>query len=416
MTKYFTHILIAGMMILIHLACTKEITPDHTSMTEVQVDNVALSFTIKTESFGLHSSHLRSSGISGNIEYGKVEGTVNENRINNLWVFLFDRSNDRIKYMYHFRQNTSDPGSKLTGPFGQLDNQYQTPVKWIKPGRYALVISANTLQHQFQNDHMSLGIKDPFIEDIKPYVGMHINDFAKETRGSIHFANSSPAHDRDQPDKNGMNAASIDYHFVVPSNYTSEKEPFLVPVSLSRSLSKLVVTMSNLNEQGQEHTISRNYKIVEVVLTTSKLYKLFLQPWYSTPIGSSMNTKWYTHGILPLSPQTPYNVRPDGGHMREKFPLLKRLSQDGFTQPLKEEELFNYYIPPWAMGSDLQTAWKNTTKLKIVFEHKANGTRKTYEIPLYDIVKGEKNYTVRPNTLYRLRLTFRGNSLRSAID
>lgn len=415
MSKHFAHIGLVGLMMAILLGCAQEMASYDAPVPEVKVDHVALSFTVNTENFGLHSSSLRSQTEDGPIEHGEVEGTANENNLNNLWVFLFENSNDKLKYMFHFRRDSHDPEYKLIGPFEQLGNKYRTPVKLIKPGKYTLVISANTYQLRFQNDHFSMGMGDPFLEDIKPYVGMSMTAFVRETSGNIHFANSNPAHDRDSQ-KNGLNASFINYNFIVPSNYTSKREPFVVPINLRRSLSKLVVTINNINRYGYEYHIARDYKLVEVVLTTSKLYKLFLRPQYDLPIGAAMNTKWYTHAILPLSPRDRYDIRPDNGLMRDKFPLLKKLSQEGFTTLLPETELFNYYIPPWAIGSDAQTGSKNTTKLKMVFEHKVNGTRRTYEIPIYDIIKGEKSYTIQHNTVYRLRLSFRGLSIRSVTD
>lgn len=417
MNKFFWHILAVGLMMLVSLSCSKEQSlaeaPKHGEVK--RVDNVALSFTIKADGFGLRSSALRSVIVDGAIEHGEAEGTENENKVNNLWVFLFDNSDDKLKYMYEFRQDATDTEYKLTGPFEQIDNMYQTPVKLVKPGRYTLVISANTYQHRFRNDHISTGFGDPFTANMTLSLGMKRNTFGQATGGNVHFVNSDPAHDRD-PQTNGLNASFVNYNFIVPPNYTSKKDPFVVPVHLSRPLSKLVVTMTNIDENGNENITSRDYKLVEAVVTSSKLYKLFLMPKYKSPIGAGMNTAWYSHAILPLPGNVPYNVRPNNGLMKDKFPLLKKLNEEGFTERLEETELFNYYIPPWAIGSTPQTENVNTTKLKLVFEHKTNGNLRAYEIPLYDIVNGQKVYTIQHNTLYRLRLSFRGRAIRSVIE
>ncbi|MDO4695455.1 MAG: fimbrial protein [Porphyromonas sp.] len=416
MNKFFIHVLSVTIVLSLVFSCKRADEMDvHGS--KVAADNVELSFAIKMNNYSAsQSSHLRGTITDRDIEYGEVEGTENENDIKKLWVFLFDNSDDELKYIFQFSRDAADPENQLTGPYEQLNGLYRTPVKLVKPGRYTLVISANTYQFRFHNDHTAIGFGDMYIEGMTPVLGMKRGFFAAST-SSTHFVNDRPAHDRD-PETNGLNANYVNLNFIVPKDYTSKREPFVVPISLTRVLSKLVVTIDNLNNQSEEVVQTRDYRLHEVVVVSSKLYKSFLRPWYLPPMAVGMRTAWYTHGILPLptAPSPGYSVKPNNGLMKDKFPLLKKLNEQGFTERLEETELFNYYIPPWSTGSDPQTDTRNTTKLILVFKHKTTGDEERYEVPLYNTKNGQKDYTINPNTVYKLRLSFRIGSIRCEFE
>lgn len=415
MNRLFVHIFSLVCLVFALGSCSiGDIIPD--GLEEIgEADRVELSFTIKANHFSSIQSPLRTTNVTDRpLEYGEDAGTEKENQIKNLWVLLFDNSDDELKYIFEFTKEAADPENQLKGPYEQLNGMYLTPVKLVKPGRYTLVISCNTYQHSFRNDHASVGFKEAFRDVIQPTLGMKRSVFGSKAGGNLHFVNADPAHDRESYE-NGLNANYIDYNFIVPKNYTSKREPFIVPVSLSRALSKLVVTIDNLSDTSGEIPQTQNYKLVEVVVSSSRLYKLYLQPYYTSPIGGFMNTAWYTHAILPRQGEN-YNVKPNNGLMKNSFPLLRQLNEQGFPARLEESELFNFYIPAWAKGSAPQTATTNTTKIKIVFQHRTSLALLTYEIPLYNIINGEKDYTIRQNTLYKLRLSFRGPRLTASIE
>ena len=443
------------------LSCRKHSTP------EPEVNNpkgVYLSFTVREI-----GNLTRTRATEGTIEEvgvqgGKDDGSMNDQRINNLTVLLFTKgegstpqerdANSKLKYAFHFGYKPNSyypeltPVDGLSGPHEMLGGYYRTDSKLVDPGEYRAVFMANTrfafLLYKKSDGTGSevagrLDIPMPSLNDSYAYF-KELSSRLIGNIGYIPFMESFYSIDevnsfnlvcgmgkimeKAHSDK-GHFAYSTDDDFTITPGYTSPNAPLEKKVSLERWLSKVEVTITNRDPGGAVYPSSVDYRLYSG-------HSSYVTPsGVITNFGDSGAELENYPCVGPLFTWEGYPPDPmlyGSIHTRRSFndydlteQFLQDLKANGFGKlPEGEHLILSQYIAPYSNALAMEDA-DNTVVFRLIVENIKDGKKYIYHIPIRNLpntpapsyIDSDKytEYTTLRNTLYRLRLRFKGPTL-----
>lgn len=424
MLKRIFHIIFSLFSLSLLVSCSEEgqISPSDEILEKEE--KVFLSFQIKNAAFSqLPSTQAASRGtvIDGDVEESSEEGIPNENRMNNLWILLYDAGDDqtsqlRYRFKFTFGGTTgtyTDMEGQISGPYEQLDGYCRTSIKLVKPGTYRLVAVANTLfpkpslrtELKLEDkdipdpcDIMDDILKEPNIRTFKT-LKRRTQLFAYEIGAQI------ASNDRDNND-GGIFIYHTNDNFQVGQTYTSDQNPLEKCIDMKRWLSKVRVTFTNTEDDGTISPTSSGYKLKSAELR-NYFHSNILFEWNINNYGG--NTGYNTGNLL--SKKT----------FRVNFPLLEQLNSIGTTaNAIPETELFNHYITGYNNALPVQNV-NNYQYIRLVFTQVSTGKDFQYDIPIYNrddtpcptYISADRytKYTILRNTIYELRIRFKGPTI-----
>lgn len=393
--------------------------------------NVFLSFAVRTTTNEDTSpTHTNSRGITNDIiQTGEKEGTALEQRINNLWVLLYTKGNNDptsiLKYKFSFTLNGPDnqyidSSGKI---IGTLTSQgiYYTSAKLVEPGTYRIVVIANT-KIKFVN-HSAYPMPNDVMKNISNQEldimtdlcipGRYgIESFYALTQNTnqftgINIGEEIPFNDKSLTD-NGILAYYTNDNFVIDEIYNTPKTPIIHPMGLKRWLSKVRMTITNQDVAGKVYPDAAGYKLKSVQLMNYYTSNKFFE--------------WDNHGYGSYTGFNSFNLIGLPAFEKDKFPLLHQLYTNGFiaNTSVPEAELFNHYITGYNNALLAETE-NNYQFVRLIVTQTSTGRNFQYDIPIYNEENVQRpsyisatkfsKYTILRNTLYELRIIFKGPSL-----
>lgn len=407
-------------------SCVNEDTPLPCNGSDTN-GHIYLSFAVKS---GLPtilpvSRSLPGSVTDGDVQTGEKEGVTLENKVSNLWVFLYTQGKDDVsstlkyKFFFSFDGNGTqykDASGSLLGPV-DLDGTYHTSPKIVEPGTYCMVAVANTrttfpastTYPMSDNTTKDLSNQEwDIISDLMIPGKFGIDNLAafKQSTNALPGVNvgeNVPYNDK-LLTANGILAYFLDEHFTVREVYNTPQTALVQPMGLKRWLSKVHVTITNTDAAGNIYPDAAGYKLKSaLVMNYYQLNKFF---------------EWDVHDKSNVLGHNSGDLFAFSAFDKDKFPLLDRLHTTGFVADGKEAEaeLFNFYLGGYNYGLP-QATDQNHRFVRLVFTGKT-GQDFLYDLPLYnqdnaqrpDYVSPEdfNKYTLLRNTVYELRIRFKG--------
>ncbi len=380
---------------------------------------VHLSFAIAMPGYG-QKANAKSMRGADDVTHGVKAATPEESRINNFWVLMFKKNESDpgasvCEYVARFDLGTNGD-INLTGPHPELDNYYQTPVKLMDPGKYILVVAANTVQYVESKDgEMDLITTGSTLEEHK---GRTYDSFKGYLNWALWIQDGVDNSDKNLRANRGLPAVKIDEDFVLPPGYYSKSAPYVVKLDLQRPLSKLQVYISNVDELGNPIVNSYSYRLTSIKIKNTAVI-------YNCGIFNAFRKVQYGSNFTGRRPLVK-DIDLMAAAFQPKFDNITLLSgADGFkdqTLP-KETLLLSHYMAPWNFENMSPVFDQNTpdaggnfthaTAVELTFEHKNNHQTQTYTIPLFDKVNptDAPDHNIKPHTLYELYLTFKGREM-----
>jgi len=391
--------------------------------------HVFLSFAVRS-GISEDAARANSRGLTNDaVQTGEKEGSTPENRINNLWVLLYTKGSSNytstLKYKFSFtfdgvNNHYTDDSGKIAGPSAP-HNTYRTSSKLVEPGTYRIVTVANT-KIKFVN-HSAYQMQDNAMKDIRNQELDIIGDLAIPGRSGIanyaaltastsqfvgvNCGEEFPRNDKELTES-GILAYYTDDNFVIDREYNTPDNPIVRPMGLKRWLSKIRMTITNLDIDGNIYPDAAGYKLKSFQVKNYYNSNKFFE-WDMHNYGS--HTGYDTANLVGI-PEFP----------ADKFPVLHQLSTDGFVAgtPVPETELFNHYITGYNDALPPETE-DNCQSVRLIFTQTSTGKDFQYDIPLYNQEGVQRppyisatsfsKYTILRNTLYELRVVFKGPSL-----
>lgn len=420
MLKGTFYIIFSLFLLSLLVSCSEEgqISPSDESLEKGE--KVFLSFQIKNAAFSqLPSTQVASRGtvIDDNVEESSEEGIPNENRMNNLWILLYSKGiNDAtslLKYRFKFTFDGTvgtytETEGQISGPYEVLDGYCRTSVKLVEPGAYRLVAVSNTTFPRPLNLNEGPEVAYDIMEQnlVEGNIQNYYTLKATTNRFWYEINKQIASCDR-RLGEEGIFVYHVDDSFQVSSNYTSPQNPLEKHIGMKRWLSKLRVTFTNMGEDGTVSPFSPGYRLQYAELrnyfNSNKLFEWDMHNYGSTNTG-------YNTGNLSNSTM-----------FQENFPLLEQLNSTGTTaDAIPETELFNHYITGYNNALPMQDA-DNYQYIRLVFTQVSTGKDFQYDIPIYNrddtpcptYISADKytKYTILRNTIYELRIRFKGPTI-----
>lgn len=419
MLKGTFHIIFSLFLLSLLVSCSEEgqISPSDESLEKGE--KVFLSFQIKNTAFRqLPSAQAASRGTvtDGDVEESSEEGIPNENRMNNLWILLYSKGTNDITSLLKYRFKFTFDGTagtytnmegQISGPYEVLDGYCRTSVKLVEPGTYRLVAVSNTIFPRPANLNEGPEVAYDIMEQRLVERNIPNYHLLKRTTTTFWYViNKQIASCDRRLGEEGIFVYHVDDSFQVSSNYTSAQNPLEKHIGMKRWLSKLRVTFTNMDEDGTVSPSSPGYRLKYVELRNYFNGNKFFE-WDAHSYG--LNTGYNTGN---LSNSTMF---------QEDFPLLEQLNSTGTTaDAIPETELFNHYITTYNPALPMQDT-DNYQYIRLVFTQMSTGKDFQYDIPIYNrddtpcptYIPANKytKYTILRNTLYELRIRFKGSTI-----
>lgn len=398
-------------------------------MEKTMTGKVLLSFAVRNN-MNDDETRRNSRGVTDDgFRGGEENGTNLEQQINNLWVLLYTKgANDLtsiLKYKFSFTLDGQDNqytavSGKIIKP-DEFNGVYQTSAKLIDPGTYRMVVVANTrikfVNHapfQMPNSVMKniLNQELDIIGDLC-VPGRHgIENIYALTLSTAQFTGINVGEEIPYNDKelteNGILAYHTDDNFVIDKIYNTPERPVLRSMGLKHWLSKVRMTITNKDADGNVYPDAAGYKLKSVQLMNYYPSNKFFE-WDRHNYGP--NTGYNTPNLIGLSAFT-----------TDKFALLHQLHTSGFIAdtPVAEKELFNSYITGYNDALPPETE-ENYQFVRLIFTQTSTSKDFQYDIPLYNLDNIRKptyisankfsKHTILRNTIYELRIVFKGVAL-----
>lgn len=411
-------------------SCSNEDTPSLGKGNDVN-GRIYLSFAVKAgmlKDVPASTRSLSGNITDGDIQTGEKDGVSLENTVNNLWVLLYTKGDSdassilKYNFSFSFSGNASqyaDVNGSLLGPIDP-EGIYYTSAKIVQPGAYRMVAVANTrMKFSTPSDYPMAdnATRDVSLQEwdimgdlmIPGKFGIGSIEALKQSTNALPGVNVGeelPYNDQVLTN-NGILTYCMDDNFTIGEVYNTPGTALVKQMGLKRWLAKVRVTITNTDAAGDVYPSAAGYKLKSVSLMNYYKDNKFFE--------------WDTHEDTTIQGHNSSNLLGLSDFSTDKFPLLHRLNTVGFVADTKEEEseLFNFYLGGYDDGLPQETE-QNHQFVRLVFTGKT-GQDFLYDLPLCNqdgvqnpgYISADKfgKYTLLRNTVYELRIRFKGASL-----
>lgn len=394
MSKVRTYGIVFLALLLVWLtACIRDAVMED----DLKPAHVRVQTTVK---IGFVQPATRASGdveeVAGSYTETTDKGDPFDSKIASMRVLAFSEGVLKINKLYSSGVNYNEGSTYYEDQFGKetvgTDTTYYMDIE-LMPGQYQLYLIANE-NNAWTSGLSALQLETATLNDIFAIPSMQATDNNIFTAYWYRYLPEQYFIDAGLPvptvEPKGIPMVGVAENLnIVPGATYDNPTPIYPSIELKRTLAKLEVYLKNTDNNGDLHPNAARYQFKDVELSGfNRAYNVFYgyNPSATMPIGSSnLSISIPVHTYDEGTGDYTYHQVGEPYHKAGDSKLANR----AFYSYLAEYQYpLNFLVHAEKLGETI-----------------------SYEIPIYQYVNSEKDYTIRRNHLYRIYCTLQGSGV-----